>query len=147
MNPTTLSAVLLAVVTGTSEALGSRLWAGMASLVRRPPRNKHDYGHETAVVSSGEAELAALEQAPGDKDKALALAEKLMARADADSKFRQGLAAWWRQAEPIRVSIWGITNTISGGIQQGPVLQGRDFSNLNIGATQMPPPNDRDASQ
>jgi hypothetical protein len=38
------------------------------------------------------------------------------------------------------VSISGnVANTISGGTQQGPVLQGRDFSNLTFGATPTPP--------
>ena len=38
------------------------------------------------------------------------------------------------------VSISGdVANTVSGGTQQGPVLQGRDFSNLSFGATPTPP--------
>ncbi len=46
-------------------------------------------------------------------------------------------ASWWQQAEQIRDSIGNTTNAISGGIQHGPVLQGRDFSNITFGA---PPP-------
>ena len=39
------------------------------------------------------------------------------------------------------VSISGdVANTISGGTQQGPVLQGRDFSNLSFGASSTSPP-------
>ena len=57
-----------------------------------------------AVVSSGEAELAALQQAPGDQQKAVALAEALLARSGADDEFRQALESWWQQAEPIRAS-------------------------------------------
>lgn len=32
-----------------------------------------------------------------------------------------------------------VSNTISGGTQQGPVLQGRDFSNLSFGTSPVPP--------
>ena len=128
MDPITLGAVLLAVVTGVSEALGGQLWAGVVSLVRRPGRRKTASGGD-----SGEAELAALQQAPGDRPKAMALAEVLLARADTDDGFRQALLGWWEQAEPVRASIGNTTNTISGGTQHGPVLQGRDFSNLSFG--------------
>ncbi|HEX5298271.1 MAG TPA: hypothetical protein VFW50_14905 [Streptosporangiaceae bacterium] len=39
------------------------------------------------------------------------------------------------------VSISGdVANTISGGTQQGPVLQGRDFNNLSFGASPASPP-------
>jgi hypothetical protein len=40
MDPITVGAVLLAVVTGVSEALGGQLWTGVVSLVRRPPDGK-----------------------------------------------------------------------------------------------------------
>jgi hypothetical protein len=135
VDPVTLGAVLLAVVTGASEALGGRLWAGVATLVRRPLRRKQARGAQVAAVPSGEAELAALEQFPGDRGKAVALAEALLARAGADADFERALAGWWGQAEPVRASIGNVTNTISGGNQQGPVLQGRDFSNLSFGAS------------
>ena len=38
------------------------------------------------------------------------------------------------RAEPVRASLGNVTNTISGGTQYGPVLQGRDFTNLTFGA-------------
>lgn len=140
MDPVALGAVLLAVVTGVSEALGGQLWAGVISLVRRPLRRKTTPGGNAAVGPSGEPELAALQQAPGDRQKALALAEVLLARADADDSFKQALVTWWGQAEPVRASIGAVTNTISGGTQYGPVLQGRDFSNLTFGASPTRPP-------
>ncbi len=92
------------------------------------------------MVPAGEAELAALQQAPGDQHKAVALAEALLARSNADDEFRRALERWWQQAEPIRASIGNVTNTISGGIQHGPVLQGRDFSNVSFGAPLVMPP-------
>jgi hypothetical protein len=91
-------------------------------------------------VPSGEVELAALRQAPGDRQKAVALAETLLARSGADDEFRAALESWWQQAEPIRASIENVTNTISGGTQHGPVLQGRDFSNITFGAPPPTPP-------
>ena len=70
----------------------------------------------------------------------MALAEALLARSSADAEFRRALESWWQQAEPIRASIGNVTNTISGGTQQGPVLQGRDFSNITFGAAPATPP-------
>jgi hypothetical protein len=142
MDPLTLGAVLLAVITGTSEALGGQLWAGVVSLIRRPFRRKAAAGGDAAaatVVPAGEAELAAFQQAP-DEHKAVALAKALLARSGADEEFRRALESWWRQAEPIRASIGNVTNTISGGTQYGPVLQGRDFNNISFGAGPATPP-------
>ena len=157
MDPVALGAVLLAVVTGVSEALGGQLWAGVVSLIRRPLRRKTTSGGNAAPVQSGEAELAALQQTPDDREKAVALAEVLLARAEADDGFRQALASWWEQAEPVRASIGAETrNVISGGTRHGPVLMGRDFSNVTFGVSPAPPvrpnpappagrPNDPDA--
>ena len=74
-----LGAVVLAVVTGASEALGGQLLEKLSSLVKRPSRRRAAAGGQP--VSSGEAELAALRQDPGDQRTAVALAEVLLARA------------------------------------------------------------------
>jgi hypothetical protein len=143
MDPVTIGAVLLAVVSGAGGQLGTQLWESVVSLIRRPFRRKAAAGGDAAaaeVVPAGEAELAALQQAPGDQSKAVALAEALLARSGADDEFQRALESWWQQAEPIRVSIGNVTNTISGGTQQGPVLQGRDFSNITFGAAPATPP-------
>jgi lipopolysaccharide/colanic/teichoic acid biosynthesis glycosyltransferase len=138
MDPFTLGAVLLAVITGTSEALGGQLWAEVESLVRRPPRRKAAAGTDAAVAApSGEAELVALQQTPADQQKAVALAERLLARAAADAEFDRALKAWWEQAEPVRARIQ-TTNTISGGTLHGPVLMGQNFSGITFGATAAP---------
>ena len=137
MDPVTIGAVLLAVVGGAGSQLGMQLWEGVVSLVRGPFRRKAAASGDAAaaeVVPAGEAELAALQQAPGDRHKAVALAEALLARSGADTEFRRELESWWQQAEPIRASIGNVANTISGGTQQGPVLQGRDFSNITFSA-------------
>ena len=139
MDPVTIGAVLLAVITGTSEALGGQLWAGVVSLVRRPLHRKAAAGSDLAVVS-GKAELAALQKAPGDQQKAVALAERLLARAATDEEFDQALKGWWEQAGPVRASVANeVTNTISGGTQHGPVLQGQNFSGITFGAAPPPP--------
>jgi len=136
MDPVTLGAVLLAIVSGAGTQLGMQLWEGVISLVRRPFRHKAagDDATVAASVPSGEAQLAALQEAPGDQHKAVALAEALLARSSADEEFRPALESWWQQAEPIRANIGNAANTISGGTQYGPVLQGRDFSNVTFDA-------------
>ena len=91
--------------------------------------------------------MLALQQSPGDRQKAVALAEVLLARAEADAGFDRALRDWWAQAEPVRREIGNVTNSISGGTQYGPVLQGRDFTDLTFGAAPRAPsgPGDPDA--
>ena len=140
MDPATIGAVLAAIAGGAGGALGSELWAGVSALVHRPFRHA---GHSAAVaVPSGAAELAALGQAPDDR-RAVALAEVLVARAGADAGFREALEAWCEQASQIQTGDGDVTNTISGGVQHGPVLQGRDFTGLTFGPPTMPPPGPR----
>lgn len=139
MDPVTIGAVLLAVVTGASEALGGQLWAGVVSLVRRPIRHRAAAGNEVAVAS-GEAELAAFQHAPDDQRKAVTLAKRLLARAAADAEFGQALQEWWEWAEPVQAQLGvTVTNTVSGGIQYGPVLQGQNFTNISFGTPVAPP--------
>ena len=138
MDPVAIGAVLLAAITGASEALGGQLWSGVVSLVRRPLHHRTAAGKEVAV-SSGEAELAALQQAPADKAKAVALAGRLLERAAADGEFSRALQQWWEHAAPVRDQFGvTVTNTISGGSQQGPVLQGQSFTNITFGAPGSP---------
>ena len=143
MDPVTIGAVLLAVASGAGEGLGKQLWDGMVALVRRPFRRQAaTKGHVAAPdpVPAGNAQLTAFQQAPTDREKAIALAEALLVRSAADADFWQALESWWRKAEPIRASVGNVTNTVSGGTQQGPVLQGRDFSNITFGAAPATPP-------
>ena len=78
MDPVTIGTVLAAIVGGAGGALGTQLWSGVSALVRRPFRRGHAVGEATAVLPSGSAELVALEQAPGDEQRAVALAEVLV---------------------------------------------------------------------
>lgn len=146
----TIGALLLAIISGAGEGLGARLWDGVVSLVRRPFHRRataSDTPVARALGSTGEAELAALQRAPADKQYAEALARVFLARADADAEFSRALESWWEEAGPIRATIGNVTNVISGGHQHGPVLQGRDFNNITFGAapaapTPVPPSQD-----
>jgi hypothetical protein len=144
VDPVTLGVVLLAVVTGVSEALGGRMWEGVVSLVRRPAQSKSD---GSSATGSGEPELRALHASPGDQGKAVALARVLLTRAGADPGFNGALQAWWEQAAPVRDQTGDVVNTVSGGTQHGPVLQGRDFTNLTFGTSQAPPASRSGASE
>lgn len=140
MDPLTVGAVLLAIVSGAGGELGSKLWTGVSALVRRPFHPRHPAEDAAALMPSGEPELEALERAPADEGRAVALAEALVARAGADAEFRQALEGWWEQASPLRTGEGNVTNTISGGTQHGPVLQGRDFTGMTFGAAPAVPP-------
>jgi hypothetical protein len=149
MDPVTIGVVLLAIAGGAGSELGTQLWAGVSALVRRPFRRHAPAGGgggggggaaELVPLPAGDRELAALAQAPADERRAVALAEVLVARAGADAEFRRELEGWWEQAGPVRAGAGDVTNRISGGAQQGPVLQGRDFSNITFGAVPAVPP-------
>lgn len=131
MDPVTMASVVSTVVSGAAGEVGAKLWDGLAALVRRP---FHGDDQET-----GAAELAAVEQARHDEDRVLALTRALVARADAEETFAAGLEAWLRQARRVTVDIGGVSNTISGGRQTGPVIQGRDFHGLTFSAGTTPP--------
>ena len=139
MDPVTIGAVLAAVAGGAGGALGGQVWEAACALVRRPFRRSRARADSAAVVPSGAAELEALQQAPADERRAVALAEVLVARASADEGFAAALTAWWEQASHIEAS-GDVTNTVSGGTQYGPVLQGRDFTGLTFGAPAPPSP-------
>jgi hypothetical protein len=133
MDPVTVGAVLLAILSGVAGEAGSKLWDGVVALVRRPFRHPEAAGALTASQESGVAQLQALAQAPTDQEGAVALAEALLARADADAGFRRELEDWWSRTTILRTGEGNVTNVISGGTQHGPVLQGRDFTDLMFG--------------
>ncbi|MCM2413250.1 hypothetical protein [Streptomyces sp. RKAG290] len=84
-------------------------------------------------VSSGQLEIADLENNPADPVHAQALATALGVRAALDGEFRVLLEEWWQHAQTGSGS--EVHNSISGGTQNGPVLQGRDFSSLTFNMT------------
>jgi hypothetical protein len=83
---------------------------------------------------------------PADEDAVAALRLAVRKALAADAGLQGEVRDMLGQA---RVIISGnVSNTISGGTQQGPVLQGRDFSNLTFGVSPVPPtgaPRDPDA--
>ena len=139
MDPVTISAVLGAVAGGAGGSLGSQLWTGLVALIRRPLQRDSPAGSTPLALVTGDSELAGLRQQPADQRLAVALAEILVARAEADGAFRQAFEAWWAQASHIEAG-GDVTNEVSGGTFQGPVLQGRDFTGLTFGSAAPAPP-------
>lgn len=127
--------LLAALAGGAGGEMGREAWAGLVALVRRPFRRRDD---AVPVQASGDAELVALAQAPADPARARALSEVLARRAAGDEDFARALDLWRRQA-PAVGEAGSVTNTVSGGTQHGPVLQGRDFSGITF-TTSPPPP-------
>ncbi|MYW12577.1 hypothetical protein GT034_30155 [Streptomyces sp. SID2563] len=127
MDPIT-AAALTAMAGSVGGDAGRQAWQGLTALVRRPLRRRS--AEEAPGVSSGELELAELEGDPADPLRAQALATALGVRAALDGEFRALLDAWWQDAQ--RVAGSEVNNTVSGGTQNGPVLQGRDFSSLTF---------------
>src|ERR1700733_534042 len=108
VDPITIGAVLLAVVSGAGAQLGTQLWEGVVSLVRGPFRHTAAASDAAAAVPSAEPELAGIRRAPWDRQRAGALAEARLARCGPGDGCRGALARWWQQAEPIRASIGNV---------------------------------------
>jgi hypothetical protein len=131
MDPVTMSVVLLAIASGAAGKAGEGLWNGVIKLIRRPFAHRDSVTDPAAPAISGIAELVALEREPHSQDRALKLAEAVVARADSDDSFRRELEVWWGETEAVRGG--NVTNTVSGGTFNGPVVMGRDFSRLTFG--------------
>jgi hypothetical protein len=128
--------LLLSVAGGVGGAVGTEAWQGLVALVKRP----FVHSSELEAAASGLDELAALGQKPDDREAAARLASVLRARAEADADFRTAMQTWLVRAYAVfPASVGYVHNEISGGTQNGPVLLGRDFSGITIGATAPPP--------
>jgi hypothetical protein len=130
--------LLLSLAGGAGGELGRQTWAGLGSLVRRP-FHRGAGGAGPDGVSSGEIELARLEQAPGDQDRAQALSTALAVRAALQPEFATALAGWHEQAQLVRTGDGAVNNTINDGQYYGPVIQGRDFSGTTFNSPPPPP--------
>lgn len=137
MDPVSVG-LLAALAGGVGGEVGRQTWAGLSALVRRPFQSARDSGQAPAL-SSGEAELVALDQTPADVTRAQALSTALAVRAAVDGEFGNELRRWHEQAKLVRTGDGEVINTISGGTQNGPVVQGRDFSGISITTTPPPP--------
>ncbi|OWA08153.1 hypothetical protein B9W62_17880 [Streptomyces sp. CS113] len=143
---TITAAALAALAGGLGGEAGRQAWQGLTALVRRPFGRAQAQGTQddgTPQVSSGEPEVAALAGDPTDPMRAQALATALGVRAALDGEFRVLLDEWWQRAQASS-SGGDVHNSISGGIQNGPVLQGRDFSSLTFNMTHTKASSDRD---
>lgn len=122
--------LLAALAGGAGGEAGKQAWSALSTLVRRPFQRTE----ATSTVSSGEAELAALEQVPGP-EQANALSTALAVRAVLDPQFYTSLQQWHDQAKLVRTGDAEVTNTINNSTFHAPVLQGRDISGVSIAAT------------
>ncbi|WP_208036179.1 hypothetical protein [Streptomyces cyanogenus] len=123
--------LLGALAGGAGGELGRQAWAGLTALVSRPSGGGQDSSGRTPSAGSGEPELLRLQQAPADVARAQALSTALAVRAALDAEFSAALRQWRAQAEQVPVH----QNTISGGIQYGPVVQGHTFSHLTFNSS------------
>ncbi|MGW4380978.1 hypothetical protein [Kitasatospora sp. NPDC004531] len=133
MDPVSVG-LLAALAGGAGGEPGRQAWAGLGELVRRPFGRGAATGDDpdAPAVSSGEAELAALERAPADPARGQSLSTVLAVRAALDPDFRTGLRQWHDRAKLVRTGDGSVHNTISGGHQYGAVVMGRDISELTI---------------
>ncbi|MDH6214827.1 hypothetical protein [Streptomyces pseudovenezuelae] len=128
MDPISAS-LLVAAATGAGGEMGRQLWEALRGLVRRNPVEQ---ATGSLGPATGEVELASLSEAPHDVDRARALSDALSRRAEQDPLFRANLTQWQQEAQLLRTGDGDTTNTISGGNQNAPVVQGRDFSGINF---------------
>ncbi|MFH8344246.1 hypothetical protein [Streptomyces sp. NPDC018045] len=130
MDPIT-AAALTSLAGSLGGEAGRNAWQGLSSLVRRPFRHAaREESGDGCGPSSGAAELTRLESDPANPAHAQALATALGVRAALDTEFRTLLEAWWQHAHISPAD--AVHNHITGGTQNGPVVQGRDFSHLTF---------------
>ncbi|MEV7545648.1 hypothetical protein [Streptomyces sp. NPDC089915] len=137
MDPVSVG-LLAALAGGAGGELGRQAWVGLSALVRRP--FSREASEQAPAVSSGEAELARLIDDPADQGRAQALSTALAVRAAMDTDFRTDLAAWHADAALVHGRDAAVTNSVTGGTQNGPVVQGRDYSGLTFTTTPPPSP-------
>ncbi|MFF9819279.1 hypothetical protein [Streptomyces sp. NPDC014006] len=131
--------LLTRLAEGAAGEIGTRIWAGLSALVRRPFRQGD--GASAPELSSGEAELVALEREPGVPERAQHLSTALAVRSALDADFRDALQQWHQQAQVqlLQAGADGTSSHISGGTFNAPVQQGRDFSNISFNLPAPPP--------
>ncbi|MGW5492816.1 hypothetical protein [Streptomyces olivaceoviridis] len=123
--------LLVAMATGAAGEAGRHLWAALTGLVRSSPDRQADEP-EAPAVAAGQEELVALNAAPHDTALARLLSQALDRRAQQDRSFRTNLEQWRLRAQALRTGDGETRNEISGGAQNGPVFQGRDFSAITF---------------
>ncbi|AZS76945.1 hypothetical protein DDE74_39765 [Streptomyces lydicus] len=130
----------MALASGAADKAGQQAWARLSALVRRSFQRGQGQSPEAPAVSSGEAELERLEEAPNDparRQAAQALSAALAARAAEDPDFDAALQQWHEQVRPVRTGDGDVNVTISGGEFHGPQSVVRDVYGV---PTVTPPP-------
>ncbi len=124
--------LLTRLAAGAAGEIGKQIWDGLSALVRRPFR--HGDGLSAPELSSGEAELVALEREPGVPERAQHLSTVLAVRSALDADFRAALQQWYEQSKVrlAQAESGGTNIQISGGTFNAPVQQGRDFSHISF---------------
>ncbi|GLW55655.1 hypothetical protein [Kitasatospora phosalacinea] len=118
MDPISLG-LLAALAGGAGGELGKQSWNALTALIRRPFQHA-----AAATVSSGEAELVALERDPQNPELAGRLNTALAVRAALEPEFGPELEQWHGRAQS---ALKGDTlhNVISGGNFTGLTIQGK----------------------
>ena len=133
--------LLAAIAGGAGGEVGKQAWASLTALVRKPLR--HDRAESPQPgVSTGENELVALQKHPSDLAVARRLSTALAVRSSVDQDFALALTAWLALAgriDPEIVRDSSVTNMISGGAFHGPVVMGRNISQLSPPDPPWPP--------
>ncbi|GAA3093065.1 hypothetical protein [Streptosporangium carneum] len=120
MDPTTLTAIISALVGGVAGEAGKNAWTSLVTLARQR-------------FGDGSGEVAALEEATEDTSEAIA--GILVDRAAADPGFKESLESWASQAGGIVRQSHDVSNTIGGEARiHGTVIQAGDvFGSINLG--------------
>ncbi|MCC9310864.1 hypothetical protein LN042_27980 [Kitasatospora sp. RB6PN24] len=137
MDPVSVG-LLVALAGGAGGEMGKQAWSGLSALVRRPFHRGDNSPAEG--FSSGEGELALLNQAPDSVERAQALSTALAVRAALDSEFRTELDAWHTRARPVleQPRVRDVHNEIKDGHYEGFVIQAGNIDKINQYYTQPP---------
>lgn len=133
-----LVGLVVALAGGAGGELGRQLWTTLGALVRRsvgPAAPSSEASDFAEMIEPARAAYVALEQDPSDTVRAKALVDGLLQRSAADALFASELQQWQARASVVLRDGSQVSNTISGGVQYGPVFQGRDFTGpFSLGA-------------
>ncbi|TQF05488.1 hypothetical protein E6W39_28705 [Kitasatospora acidiphila] len=136
MDPVSVG-LLVALAGGAGGEMGKSAWSGLSALVRKPFHRGGNSADDQ--FSSGENELALLNQAPDDTARAQALSTALAVRSALDSEFRAELNAWHAEAQQVPlIQIRDVHNTVSGGNNDF-VIQAGNIQG-NVSKTTLAPP-------
>ena len=97
MDPVTIGAVLLAIVSGAGTQLGAQLWEGVVSLVRRPFRRKRRRAVRGRGCAFGRGGAGGVAAGPGRPAQGGRAGGGAAGPGAPTSEFGQALQQWWAQ--------------------------------------------------